>query len=323
MMNYNTALDGFSKVVLKIVITCLLVIWRLILDILLILYRFSIRPIYKLIRYIFTKRFLLDAEQTTRKMSKSFIRITTEVLSRNQVIAISSFIILFALTDRLSNRKIKYPKTKAPNLAWRLFAVILYVPACAEFIYPLAINASKLFFGEYYLDQLRRSFFENVFIYYSILRKDVIRIFRSRFDLISIYQLTTYASVRLITAVIPPSIFRMPMFLKYHIMNVSLLCIICQLSQLLLVNIQNLLIKTNQQVIPPTTEIGVLSSFWLVLYIVLIGRGCWDAARGRSFTKAFLDIPVRIHIGHNSLYKDEEWRDYGQDEREGLEGYDF
>ena len=50
--------------------------------------------------------------------------------------------------------------------------------------------------------------------------------------------------------------------------------------------------------------------------IAILGRNTWDALRGKSFTKTFLDLTLRDHLGFECLYRDEKWSDYGMDEHE-------
>lgn len=264
---------------------------------------FFLRIFIYMLNYI--KKFVVSLIKFGRKKVKGIRFFLTKVLTTNELTALITFVVFFALTDRYASKKVKYPKTKAPNLLWRMAVPLLYLPLWLQFVYPWFI----IFVG--YVPSLfytfGSEFVDGAADLYSF-RRDVELFFGDRLPFISIYQMFLYFSVRPIVALIPKRFFRLPMYMKYHVINISLLILVSEIVYQGFSAITDFALKRG------LADLEGLSLSWTILLFLTIGRSTWDALRGKSFTKTFLDIPIRTHLGFNCLYDDEQWSDYGVDE---------
>ena len=247
------------------------------------------------------------------KSSQIFYFLTRK-LKTNELIGVGVFLLIFALFDRNTNRRVKYPRTKSPNILWRFFALIIYIPLWMEFVYPWAllclakIEIFKDFFYSRELDQFVDDFY--------IFRRVVEIFFRDRLGFLTIYQLVLYFGVRVFVTVIPKKFIRLPMFIKYHLINCSLLCLVADIA-FQFFNFVTAFVVDNGII-----DLRGMSLSWTFLYFMTIGRSTWDALRGRSYTGTFLDIAIKTHLGFYCLYDDERWADYGVDELENRDDFD-
>jgi hypothetical protein len=245
-----------------------------------------------------------------------------EVLTRKELINLLGFVFgflfCFIITDKISNSKIKYPKTKAPNVLWRIVTVLIYFPLWLNCLGPFAIyikNHSKertfTFITKRFLNRLRyllrcQSAFENALV-------------GGRFGFLNLWQLMTYYGYRIFTARVKPEIFRIPMYTRYHLLNASLTIVIYQLLLRpfrTLVGIDKPYDPFDFSRIPMKNPKLTLRLSWVMftVMLILITRGTWTAMRGKSFNKGPIDLQVRTHLSSFGLYYDERWSDFGMDE---------
>jgi hypothetical protein len=265
---------------------------------------------------IFVKLFYFMFRFIRRKIKKT-IHFLNQSLTRDELFSLTLFVIFFVFTDRRSNKKIKYDKTKAPNILWRIVALYMYLPLWYEFVYPCF-----MFFAERTppLDMTFNYEFSiaiNKFFYFT---REMERFFNGRFNFIGLYNVFLYFSTRFIVRFLPEKIFHLPMFMRYHMVLCSLFSILFPLLEQPYILISGIMPDNSRQFLQLTTKDETfamnMAMGMVILYIFSLGNYTWQAARGKSFTniKGFFDIVIRTHLGFESLYKNEKWSDYGMDD---------
>jgi hypothetical protein len=233
------------------------------------------------------------------------------------------FAFYFLFMDRKVSNSIKtrFDKTKSPNYTWRIFAVILYIPIWREFLLmPLLYYVERAWQGPYadFIFLTVEQYFEFV---------DPLEIFfGGTFSFISLYQLLLYYIDRLIILLVPPKIFRLPMYIRYHSMVCSLLIMLFIMFNDAFIWVSG--ISYNQEmhgdniwwytfVSTKDESFAMNCAFYTVIfYSAILLSQTLKAFTGLSFTDTYgvWDVFVRTHLSFESLYEDEKWRDFGMDE---------
>lgn len=260
----------------------------------------------------------------SKKLIREIFYFLNESLTRNELISLILFVIFFVFSDRFSKKSVKYPKTNAPNVLWRITAFLMYTPIWVEYVLTcfIFIVRNSPSFAELELTTFNHEFIAAVASIFSF-QLEVERFFNYRMSFIVVYQVFLYFSIRIFVHLIPTKYFRLPMFMKYHMINGSLLLmlapILYEMYRYWAGFIPSGYINVEDSVKNYPWAIN-LSWAWIALCLAVLGRNTWDALRGKSFTKTFLDITLRDHLGAECLYPDEKWSDYGMDD---LENEDF
>jgi len=229
--------------------------------------------------------------------------------------------------DNKANKKLKYQKRLAPNLLWRVVGVAVYYPPVVEFMYayfqvifrytPLI---RRIFGYEY------RKWLINAFI--SMMRLED-TLLRRHYGILAFFELVMYFSIQWIVAFIPPSIIRLPIYLRYHMVNCSLLMLLSPTVY----QAYRFILKVDKEVmlnhadLPGLFYLGTEREYRVAaaltcIFLSTYGRSIIDAIRGRSFTRTFLRKAVRTHLGISKLYPDETWEQFGLDDRLRKDGID-
>lgn len=266
----------------------------------------------KILMKIFSSLFYFCLRQL-----KGFFYFLTESLTRSELACLLLFVIFFIFTDRRSNKTIKFEKTKAPNVLWRILAFYMYLPLWKEFVYPCFMFYAQRSHPLYVTFNYAFSSSVNEFFRYTYYIESI---FNNTFIFIGLYQCFLYYFARLIVKVIPEKIFHLPMFIRYHMMVNSLLIVIFQIIEEPYRLIAGITPDSSGIYLEQTTknlDFAMNLSFCMVIfYSLTLGNCTWQACRGQSFTniKGFFDILIRTHLGFDTLYIGEKWSQYGMDE---------
>ena len=283
-------------------------------------FEFLIKIFYSFFYFCFN--FIKNLIKFCFKFTKEIFYFLNESLTRNELFCLIIFVIFFVFTDRQSNKKIKFEKTKAPNLLWRIFGFLLYLPSWGLYFY-----ASFMFFAQRTppLDMtFNREFAQSVNNFFGFTSY-ITEIFNGRFTFMGLYELFLYFSERLIVKYIPEKFFKLPMFIRYHMILNSIFIVIFPMIQDLYRYIVG--IELGGSIAYPSElrndNLALnLSIVMMMFYLFTLGTATWQACRGKSFTslkgKGSFDRLIRIHLGFESLYPSEKWSDFGMDDLENF-----
>jgi len=241
-----------------------------------------------------------------------------ESLTRDELFRLIIFIIYFIFTDRKSQKKIKYNKTAAPNVLWRILAFLIYMPIWKQFVFPCFMFVAErtppidmTFNFEFVLAV------NQVFNFMNIIEK----MLSHKISFIAIYNTFLYYVPRGIVKLVPEKIFHLPMFIRYHMIISSFLMIFYPFFDIPYKQLAGIIDSPARSIYLETTtkDLGLacnLSLLMVFFYCITLGYYTWLACRGKSFTnvKGFFDIVIRDHLGYDCLYKGEKWSEYGMDE---------
>lgn len=242
-------------------------------------------------------------------------------LTVNELIVVIIIALLFILTDKYSNRKVRFPTTQAQNSFERLFAVLLYIPNIYQYcLFPL------LFFGQRSpslsyvinlknINKLRPGYTAMVIVE---------RLFNNKIAFYTIYQTCAYFVARLAIQFIPKRIFYISMFLRFHFMSVNILGFFFSVVHDIYNQSTGIKLSQGRSPYLEFTEGNekFATSFSFLIFCFTAGIlviYMYKALRGRSFSsnKNPVDIIIRTHMSSNSLYPGEKWSDYGMDQLDG------
>lgn len=239
-------------------------------------------------------------------------------LTVKELIVFIIIAILFIVTDKYSNRKIRFAKTQAQNSFERILAVLFYIPDIYQYcLFPL------LFFGQ------RSTSLSHVINLKNISKLSpgytamisVERLFNNKIAFYTIYQSCTYFIARLAIIFIPRNFLYISMFLRFHLMSVNIVGFF--FSVLHDLYIYSTGIKPSQgrsryvEFTEGNEQFAIAFSFLVFCFNAgILTIYIYRALRGRSFSsnKNSIDIIVRTHMSSNSLYPGEKWSDYGMDQ---------
>jgi hypothetical protein len=248
----------------------------------------------------------------------------TNVLKKKESIMLLIFVIVFTFIDRQTSKKIKFQKTKAPNILWRIIGLVLYLPLWVEYLYP-----RFMFFAQRtdpFNITLNHPFSDYINDFLSFTDK-IESLLNDKVLFIGIYSVFLYFSSRILIKLVPKKIFYLPMYIRYHMILISLLLLIFPILNGSYKIIAGLRPDINQQFLEITLKdegFAIISSFYLFLfYLFIIGNFTWKACRGKSFTniEGTIDRLIQTHLSSDSLYEKETWGEYGMDELDSYKNY--
>lgn len=251
-------------------------------------------------------------------VGKKIVYFFSNYLTRTELGFILLFCFYFILTDRSANSKVKKTarKTTAPNIVWRICGTLIYFPLLYVFFYPPFMfyaertTGLNLTFNYYFNRSL-----DNLFVLIYLTE----RVTRNKFTFTTLYHFFFYYLGKLCIRFIPERIFHIPIYMRYHMMSVSLLSTLFAMVQELYINLCGIVRNSNYYTFATTKDesfVMQISLYFAICYIAILGNLIWQAARGQSFRnqKGLFDTFIQTHLSFDSLYKDEVWEDYGMDE---------
>lgn len=255
------------------------------------------------------------------KIGSSIYNFFAYSLTVNELIILIIIAVLFILTDKYSNRKVRFSKTQAQNSFERILAALLYIPDIYQYcLFPL------LFFGQrspslrYIINlQNMRILRPGYTFMYSVEE-----LFNNRIAFYSIYQTCMYFVARLAIKFISKRLLYISMFLRFHFMSVNILGFFFSVVHDIYIQSTGIKLSRGRSPYVEFTEgnekfaVGfafLVFSFYAGILTIYI----YKALRGRSFSsnKNPMDILIRTHMSSNSLYPGEKWSDYGMDQLDG------
>jgi len=267
--------------------------------------------------YLFLKRRSIDSYYST-------IRLFTEVLTTQEIYNFSIFLVIFLIFDRQTNKRVKYKKRLAPNYLWRFVALMVYYEPWLRYlhIYFQNLFLQGPFIGEYFGSAFQQLIGEWMEAWQMIS-------FRHEIDLSQYWFYIFYGGFLIFVRMVPREIIRLPMFVRYHWVCGSMY----QMFQEPIYQLYNWIVSYMPEIHRDLLEDTFTDSFGLrvmtgsplewnasialfTLFMSTIGHSTLDAVCGKSFTNNLLVDVTKTHIGFSGLYKDEEWKDFGLDDRE-------